>query len=487
MDIVFRTCSSQTELGVGRMSRKAPECPRAPARTGPVGVDIVRRFSIEVVTPIFGGGPEPMRNDPVTCIRGATLRGQLRFWWRATRGASERDAAALREKEGRIWGAASSPSSVALRVLDVQAGERSQWANYPPDGRGGVKPTPRPNRDVPAYAVFGFQGKAERRDGLHVVTEEPAIVTWTASFTLEITYPKELETDVLSAVWAWVNFGGVGARRRRGCGALYCRDFSPPFRAVLRPLDAKSWYDNALREYGVEIVATPRAWPTLPREVLVGPELRTPIKAWAMAIELLRDFRQGSGVGRNPGHNTARPHQLGRSRWPEADTIRRITQMADPRHERPATAAPDGFPRAEFGLPIVFHFKDRGDPRDSTLGAGLGGGDPGATRLASPLVLKPLAVSPREAVPLVLRLQTPPLNAAYLKVPRRKKQVDRKEKVEILEIGEEQIRSPSLASYPQSPLGGAGGQPPRSAAGSALEAFMHFAAERFAATGRMRR
>jgi CRISPR-associated protein Cmr1 len=42
------------------------------------------------------------------------------------------------------------------------------------------------------------------------------------------------------------------------------------------------------------------------------------------------------------------------------------------------------FPRGQFGLPIIFHFKDKGEPSDTTL--------QGAhhDRLGSPLILRPL-------------------------------------------------------------------------------------------------
>lgn len=41
------------------------------------------------------------------------------------------------------------------------------------------------------------------------------------------------------------------------------------------------------------------------------------------------------------------------------------------------------FPRAAFGLPIVFHFKDHADPEDHVLKPS------GHERMASPLILRP--------------------------------------------------------------------------------------------------
>ncbi len=49
------------------------------------------RYDVLLATTMFGGGVDAgsqdvATNDPVTPIRGTEIRGQLRFWWRATRG-----------------------------------------------------------------------------------------------------------------------------------------------------------------------------------------------------------------------------------------------------------------------------------------------------------------------------------------------------------------------------------------------------------------
>mgnify|MGYP001488350863 CR=1 FL=1 len=36
-----------------------------------------------LLTPLFGGGPNPQKADPLTVVRTASVIGQLRFWWRA--------------------------------------------------------------------------------------------------------------------------------------------------------------------------------------------------------------------------------------------------------------------------------------------------------------------------------------------------------------------------------------------------------------------
>ena len=59
----------------------------------------------QLITPLIGGGTESYTNDAHTFVRVSSIRGVLRFWWRATRGGLSRgDARHLRRLEARTWG-----------------------------------------------------------------------------------------------------------------------------------------------------------------------------------------------------------------------------------------------------------------------------------------------------------------------------------------------------------------------------------------------
>jgi hypothetical protein len=64
----------------------------------------------------------------------------------------------------------------------------------------------------------------------------------------------------------------------------------------------------------------------------------------------------------------------------------------------------------------VFHFKDEkaGDPRDTVLYPD-NDSDSGCERMASPLILKPLALANGKFVPLIVRLKTPALTGVDLR------------------------------------------------------------------------
>jgi len=183
----------------------------------------VRKYKL--ITPLFGGGVEAAKADPITTIRGASVRGQLRFWWRATRGGQfGDDVETLLKEEGKIWGSPakkdekeSGPSEVKVFVCEISEGTVDhpyEVVRNPRSGRPKIQN--RRSSVVPAYVAFPLQPKQEEaRIGMETLS-----VRLDVEFTLEISYPKSVEEDVNAALWAWETFGGIGARTRRGFGAL---------------------------------------------------------------------------------------------------------------------------------------------------------------------------------------------------------------------------------------------------------------------------
>jgi CRISPR-associated protein Cmr1 len=257
----------------------------------------------------------------------------------------------------------------------------------------------------------------------------------------------------MAALWGWSNFGGLGARTRRGGGSLFCPDLAPPSH---EPDDLRKWFSEWLERIDYEPSSTVPDWPVFKRSIYLGPVQSNPYSAWEKSIDVLYKFRQGEEIGRYRGSSG----RQGRSRWPEADSIRRITGQNSPRH-KPSPEKPEkAFPRAQLGLPIIMRFKDSkdGDPGSVTLSPSLKGEK--AERMASPLILKVLALNNNKYLPICLCLGTPALEGLSVEGGRTKES-----------YGASSLSDPSFANYPGSPMSG------RSDRGSALEAFLAFACE----------
>ncbi len=434
-----------------------PECPPLPAARS--SGRVTREYQISLITPLFGGGAEPSKTDEEFPIRGTSIRGQLQFWWRATRGVRFDNHSDLFARHAEIWGTTERASPVEVAVRDVttkpaRSCARYEWNQKARGGKGGwrlVWEAPFASSPLP-YALFSFQGKQPAsRDG--DPEEPPANFIDTASFTLRLRYPEKLSEDVEAAVWAWVNFGGLGARTRRGCGVLLCKELAPK-----TANDLELWFKSG----AFKVDGSVRDWPTMPDVLLVREPELAPIEAWKEVIGFLQKFRQGEEFGRNKGSG----NHPGRSRWPEPETIRRVTGRRSSQHARLAHVPDNAFPRAEFGLPIVFHFQGQGEPPDTVLYSS------GAERMASPLILKPLALANGKAVPLIVRLVAPNATGVELKPANESAASALKVDAETDLLADKELvpklRDPALAAYRDSPLAA-------SKAGSAVDAFLLYA------------
>ncbi|MGX5672437.1 type III-B CRISPR module RAMP protein Cmr1 [Thermomonas fusca] len=305
-------------------------------------------YDCTLVTPMYGGGVKAGEVDTLMPIRATAIRGQLRFWWRLLNRKRFANSHAMFEAERAIWGGLGDETSLAKSkvVVSVVSG------SVPPADLVSASSYPR---DALFHALFAaVQNKSQLRKE-------------NARFKLKLNLGSKLSGEqrqqAIDALRWWASFGGVGARTRRGCGAVHVKNVLPVNVQEAQARDC--------------------------RLVLNAP-VNDPIDAWRQAVKAMQQFRQGDGLGRNPAAGGSKSPP-GRSRWPEPDAIRRLTTRHSSRHAAPVCDKGDIFPRAAFGLPIVFMFKDEeaGDPNDTTLKPIPEGRSNPVERMSSPLTLRP--------------------------------------------------------------------------------------------------
>ncbi len=340
--------------------RSAPKIEELRSRFNQQWVTEIREY--EVITFLMGGGVEPYEADPITTVRAAEIKGLLRYWWRAIRGGtSNGDLDKMREREAEIWGWSGDAkkglgqSAVQLEVEVISPGiEVSNVKTH--KGLVSIAHWSSPY----SYVAFPLQKTNYK--------------VWRGTrFRLRIRYPKHLKSnlqlEIEAALWAWETFGGVGARTRRGFGALKRIDDNATYPEQNQ---VESWVRGKLLQ-GHWPDGIPHLEPQMPLAITGFSE--DAFQVWQRLIRCLKNFRQARHQGRQPN----RP---GRSQWPEPDEIRRLAGRWFKYH-KPVHPVRK-FPRGQMGLPIVFHFKDKGEPPDTIL--------QGAhhDRWASRLILKPL-------------------------------------------------------------------------------------------------
>lgn len=417
------------------MRRITAEAPKGIPGNGVAGWTEQKRV-YEFLTPVFGGGVKidghHKPSDERTPVRVPSIRGQLRFWWRAVNPQRCTTPAQLRAAEALIFGRATvGKEGPAEGVVEVRLQERRlSRASLP-----AFQAVAKPERDDPSRFKWVIQpsdelmkelgedganaigyGAFPLRDTRRVIhPERPShavLHKYSGAFELLIRYrDDELKTwegrsvrrgdQLLAAFWAWTQFGGLGARTRRGFGAITEVE-------VIDGTPCPDLHTGWIR-WGLE-TAPAVDWPHLrgpvSSSVVEGPEQGTGLGAMAFLLRNLQILRQGS-YNQQIGRNWRSRRDAGRSHWPEGDEIRRLS-FHHPNHV--PRAEKTGYPRYLFGLPIVFHFKD--GPREGQPGRP--GKDPpdselvpdGKTRFSSPLILRPYGPGAKEpATPRAVRLQ----------------------------------------------------------------------------------
>jgi CRISPR-associated protein Cmr1 len=307
---------------------------------------------LEVVTPILGGSHQTRAIDDVDVIRVPSVRGHLRFWWRALYAAQYAKSNALYQRESALWGHAATDdggrSAVEVRISVKKTGAIDTEDIRLYDSKDGKK-TPG------AYALW-----PARKEKQTETPPAPRRLPGTQfRLTLKVAGSATDETEVRNAVRAWILFGGYGGRTRRGLGSLKVID------------DVNGWLPTAAsREaltnlFGLDIFAPPGQpaceVPWLEGASMhVGPAGSNAQTAWTTALDWLREFRQGTSGARqpDPSGTNQRPSV---SNWPEGDKVR---QLSSPKKglgwaHKPRHNSKPAWPRAGFGLPIIGQFQQQ--------------------------------------------------------------------------------------------------------------------------------
>jgi CRISPR type III-B/RAMP module RAMP protein Cmr1 len=186
-------------------------------------------FTLRVQTPLFSGD-DPASRSGDSPIRVPSIRGVLRFWFRAVAaGHGITDPTELWKAEKEVFGSTDKPSPIRLRIDDSPV---ASGVGSTPDWAGGDH-----HRGFHGAQYLLGQGLWKYGHGLTRPFVAPK-----ATVGLKIRLSDNEPTDhrFLLAMWAWLTYGGLGARTRRGFGQLRCTriegDLPAPFSNELKTI-----------------------------------------------------------------------------------------------------------------------------------------------------------------------------------------------------------------------------------------------------------
>lgn len=345
----------------------------------------VREYKL--ITPLFGGGVEPGEADPVTVIRASEVRGHLRFWWRATRGGQFGGKLAdMKAAEDVLWGSASTkngggPSLVQVEVNALNFGRPeivyavNRYAN-----NGNPVPDHQKKSQAPEYVSFPLQPKREETE----IGWKSKPIMLDIAFTVTLRFPVEtkyrdadwkIEPEINAACKAWEAFGGIGARTRRGFGALSLEKINneevKKYWPSSQPNACAQWVNDILKTCTGEWDSNiPHLSPQVKFAVTRKPDSAT--KVWGDLVSAFKNFR---------GQVDDVPY-----RKRDLQAINRLLAAKGSRESI------KDFQRATLGLPLIYqNLKNvyANGHRVETIT--LQGGSKTQQRFASPLILRPLA------------------------------------------------------------------------------------------------
>jgi CRISPR-associated protein Cmr1 len=426
-------------------------------------------FVVELITPLFGGGVEAQKINPEQLIRAPEIRGQLRFWWRATRGKlflkDPNPIKKMFEREIEIFGSTDYPSPFAIHIGPILSPEKEKFPNA--DNWTVIEKNDRYKVDIWNYIFFPFKNKSQKFNFSPDSNTGLKRVVFHISIT-QIHTNKEILFELECAFWAWFNFGGIGARTRRGCGALYCHsaDFKflnneeDPFNNKPDFESYPKWIQKWIKYFKIPMDNLPHEplWPVL-GGIYFKNEINQ-IDAWKNLIKTYRDFRRGI--------------KIGRSRWPESESIRRYLLTQNKIKNRPETWKKwdermeniEGYPRVQFGLPIIMELRHSKIYSKKNSPKPILQFSEENDRLASPLIIRPAIIGDFECIGIYIELNVPKIKSILINPGG--SDFDLLKPVPIMDP--DKIYGQNLSDYEDSPM-------QYSSTGSVIDAFLNFAQE----------
>jgi len=169
-------------------------------------------YTLEIVTPLFLGGADPLKAE----LRTPSLKGVLRFWWRAVYGPQiiqnrQKNVGVeeLKKREAEIFGSQDSKSKIGIAVSTVDKLEPTN-KRLPK----GIEYSVKNHRlGIIDYLSYGLSKK-------EYIPPSNSIIISLYVYGLNDNQKNEL----IKTLKILHRFGGLGARTRNGFGNLYCKE-----------------------------------------------------------------------------------------------------------------------------------------------------------------------------------------------------------------------------------------------------------------------
>lgn len=180
--------------------------------------------TFEIITPMFLGDAD----QKATAIRPTSIKGALRFWWRAMNG--HLSLTELAKEEGRLFGSTEKAGVFSLSVSSL--GKFQAKTDWPPAD---------PNANS-SYMGYGLTGDKQNQHREYI----PAGIHFDVSLTFNQNANASDKQHIQKALEAFGLFGSLGSRARRGFGSIQLTQCNGIKVNAPTSKSIKQWLDNNL-------------------------------------------------------------------------------------------------------------------------------------------------------------------------------------------------------------------------------------------------
>lgn len=179
--------------------------------------------TLKILTPLFLGGAEPRDKPPE--MRVPSLRGALRYWYRAVIGGTidgsspEKFLKALYDSESEVFGNTKQASSVIIRARWLNGEPKSEPFNRREFGQDRIDPTEKCQTSGKNYLYWsmGPLGGSARK---YYLPDQEKPLELTLEKRIGVTDGEQKLLEAGFALWLLCHLGGIGSRARRTAGSL---------------------------------------------------------------------------------------------------------------------------------------------------------------------------------------------------------------------------------------------------------------------------
>jgi len=195
-------------------------------------------FEIETITPMFLAGADQGRAE----LRAASIKGLLRFWWRALQ--AESDINELRKKEAKIFGSSEEKtggeSSFSLRVVHDTPLKPTK-DKFPKQNIQVASKGKTFSVNILEYLAYGTLENKKGEGNLFNREYIPCSTRFDMILTIK---DDSYEKEILRTFLVFSLFGGIGSRSRNGFGGFHVLNIEQKLESIKSDFSLSKLYSK---------------------------------------------------------------------------------------------------------------------------------------------------------------------------------------------------------------------------------------------------